>query len=163
MKYAPRNLARWTDPNRDLGAAWPQYFSSGVGQTRRSHVVERSNFASMLDALGGETKTVKIVNRETILGFGCDLIAIHENDAKALQIADEINAALADSCIIDLEHLEKVEQEEADLTWKICFEPTGRIAYIRKFRSQFQFHNLADLIGCVRGKYFSGYASELLS
>lgn len=37
-----------------------------------------------------------------------------------------------------------------------------RVEYIRKHRSQFEFRDFADMLGCVRGKYFAGYASELI-
>lgn len=29
-------------------------------------------------------------------------------------------------------------------------------------REQFEFYTFAELLGCVRGKFFAGYASELL-
>jgi len=55
------------------------------------------------------------------------------------------------------------ETEEANDVWRDCYRPEERIDYIRKHRSQFKFRGLSDLIGCVRGHYFAGYASELLS
>lgn len=161
MQYAPRNLVRCPEPEADLGASWPQYFSTGIAEGRRSGVIERSNFASVLRALGGETETVKVVGSEG-LGGRFEWIAIHESDAKALQIADKIKEDLADFSIVDLDHFYEVEREEAHLTWKNCFGPMERIAYIRELRVSFKFHDLADLIGCVRGKTFSGDASELL-
>jgi hypothetical protein len=33
---------------------------------------------------------------------------------------------------------------------------------MREHRSQFDARSFADLLGCARGKYFLGYASELL-
>jgi hypothetical protein len=38
-----------------------------------------------------------------------------------------------------------------------------RIAYIRKHRSEFEFADLRDMLSCVRGNYFAGYASELIA
>ena len=38
-----------------------------------------------------------------------------------------------------------------------------RINYIRENRSQFEFYNFEDLMCCVRGEYFAGYANELLN
>jgi hypothetical protein len=37
-----------------------------------------------------------------------------------------------------------------------------RIKYIRENESQFEFSSYSDLISVVRGKYFIGYASELI-
>ncbi len=64
--------------------------------------------------------------------------------------------------IADEDLMGEVEQEEADETWLNCYSAHERIAYIRVHRSQFDFHSFTDLLGCVRGKYFGGYASELL-
>jgi len=59
------------------------------------------------------------------------------------------------------DELREYEQEAADETWRNCYSPSERVAYIREHRSQFEFHTLADMLGCVRGHYFAGYASEL--
>lgn len=57
----------------------------------------------------------------------------------------------------------EMETEEADRVWKECYSRKERLDYIRKHRSQFDFRDMCDLLGCVRGAYFLGYASELLS
>lgn len=69
---------------------------------------------------------------------------------------------MADFYIVDEDDFYEVEMEEADRTCKICFGPLERINYIREFRDQFNFHNFAHVIGCVRGEYFSGHTSALL-
>lgn len=161
--FEPKHIKRWTHPAYYFGKVWPAYFGSGCGQSRDSDALERSNFACMLKALGGESETVEVV-RETHWAVGwVEWIAIHQDDEKALQIADDITGELKDYPVIDEEHFSGVEQEDADLTWKNCYDPKERIEYIRKFRSQFEFRDLKDLIGCVRGKYFAGYTSELLN
>jgi hypothetical protein len=98
--YKPQNLKRWTLPHNYIGAIWPDYFSAGVGQSRDSSAVERSNFASMLKALGGESETV-IVVRESHWALGwVEWIAIHQNDDRALKIADQMFSqfGLIDRC-----------------------------------------------------------------
>jgi len=92
MTYDPEHLKRWTLPDNYFGAEWPDYFSSGVGQSRDSDALERSNFISMLDALGGETETVVVVRETHYLVGWVEWIAIHESDDKALKIADDIQA-----------------------------------------------------------------------
>ena len=85
----PRHLKRWSMPPSYFGAEWHAYFSAGVGQSRDSDCLEQSNFAVMLEALGGETETVQVV-RESHWAVGwVEWIAIHERDAAALKIADE--------------------------------------------------------------------------
>jgi len=92
VTYQPKNIQRWTRPDHYFGKAWPDYFSSGVRQSRDSDALERSNFECMLKALGGESETV-IVVRETHWAVGwVEWIAIHESDDKALKIADDIQA-----------------------------------------------------------------------
>lgn len=55
-----------------------------------------------------------------------------------------------------------MEHEEAQQVWRECFSDRERLDYVRRNRDQFEFHDMADLIGCIRGKWFGGYASELL-
>jgi hypothetical protein len=158
----PKNLKRWTMPDHYFGAKWPEYYSSGVGQSRDSDSLERSNFTCMLRALGDESETI-IVVRENHWAVGwAAWIAIHESDSRALAIADDIVAGLQDYPVIDEGHWSEVEHEDAQETWTNCFNDRERLGYIKRNRSQFEFHDYADLIGCVRGRYFAGYASELL-
>jgi hypothetical protein len=65
--------------------------------------------------------------------------------------------------VLNEEDYSEEEQEEAEVIWRECYQPQDRIAYIRKYRNQFDFSDFADLLGCVRGNYFAGYASELIN
>ena len=80
-----------------------------------------------------------------------------------MKIAEELESALADYPVIDDMHYSQEESDEADETWRNCFRPKERLEYIREHRGQFEFRDFQDLIGCVRGNHFSGYASELLN
>lgn len=160
--YQPENLKRWEHPADYFGAVWPDYYSAGVGQSRDSDVLERANFVAMLKALGGESDTV-IVVRELHWAVGwVEWIAIHADDDKALTLADEIKGDLDDYPIVDESLFSEMEMEEANEVWANCYDAADRIRYIREHRSQFKFCDYADLLGCVRGKYFAGYASELI-
>lgn len=162
MDYQPRNLKRWTMPQHYFGETWPDYYSSGVGQSRDSCALERSNFVCMLQRLGGESETV-IVVRESHWAVGwVEWIAIHYTDNESLSIADDIQDKLANYPVIDESHWSETEYEEANEIWTNCYSPQERIDYIRHNRDQFEFQSFADMLGCVRGKYFAGYASELI-
>jgi len=161
-KYTPKHLKRWTLPECYIGATWPDYYSAGVGQTRDSDTLERSNFACMLKALGGESETVKVVHESHWAVGWIEWIAIHESDSKALAIADDLAAKLEDYPVLDENHWSELELEEAGRVWKECYTPQERIQYIREHRDQFDFHDLRDMLAVVRGEYFNGYASELL-
>lgn len=165
--FEPSNLKRWTHPDHYFGESWPNHYSAGVGQSRDSDALERSNFACMLRELGGESDIVTVV-RESHWAVGwVEWIAIEadgtaESD-KALETADEIKGALDDYPVVDESHWCEIEQQDADETWANCYSPLERVRYIRDNRSQFEFRDLADLLGCVRGRYFAGYASNLLN
>ncbi len=75
----------------------------------------------------------------------------------------ELHASMADYPVLDETHFSETEEKEAEETWRACYRDAERLDYIRKHRSQFEFRSFADLLGCVRGKFFAGYASELLS
>lgn len=161
--YEPTYLQHWTLPRDYAGESWPDYYQSGVGQSRDSDALERSNFACMLSALGGETETVIVVREDHWAVGWVEWIAIHNTDTAALKIADDINRRLEDYPVIDEAHYSEQEHDEAQEVWRDCYSPQERIDYIRQHRSQFEFDSLADILACARGQYFCGYASELIS
>lgn len=161
--FEPANLKLWTMPDSYIGPVWPATYSAGVGQSRDSDALERSNFRTMLKAIGGESETVDVV-RESHWAVGwVEWIAIHQDDERALRIADAQMERLADYPILDEDDFCELEGEDANETWKNCFAPLERIAWIREHSDQFDFRDYADLIGCVRGHYFAGYACDLLN
>lgn len=161
--YEPKNLKRWEMPNHYFGAVWPAYYSSGFGRSRDSDCLEESNFYCALRALGGESETVNVV-RESHWAVGwVEWIAIHQDDEKALAIADDLRESYEGYPVLDESDFSEREQESADSIWRDCYQPQERIDYIRKNRSQFEFRDFADILGCVRGRYFAGYASELIN
>lgn len=150
-------------PSHYAGETWPDYYSAGVGQSRDSDALERSNFATMLQLLGGESETV-IVVRESHWAVGwIEWIAIHDSDTAALAIADEAKGRLEDYPVLNEDDFSEREMEEANEIWRECYNAFERIDYIRRNRSQFEFHDFADMIACIRGEYFAGYASELIN
>lgn len=174
LKY----LEKWTRPSSYIGATWEGYYIF-LGQNRDSDALTRSNFRVGLAALEklaafvppvpedegdeGDEEESRVVVRESHWAVGwVEWIAIHESDTLALEAADAMQAGLDNYPVLNEEDFSSLEQEEADATWKNCYDEKERIAYVRKWRDQFSFHSLADMIGCIRGKYFAGYASELL-
>ena len=152
------------DP-KGLGLAEQQEWLllEAVSQNRDSKPLEQSNFAAALFLLGGESDTVE-VHRFGHWGPGWfEIILIDPAATDKIAIAQEIEAGLADYPVLDEEDLSRREHEEASQIWANCYRPQERIAYIRRYRSQFEFSSYADLLGCVRGNYFAGYASELVN
>lgn len=117
IEYEPKNLKRWTMPDSYFGAVWPNYYSSGFGQSRDSDALERSNFECALKALGGETDTVAVV-RESHWAVGwVEWIAIQQDDGAALKVADELRERYENYPVVDEEHWSNLEYEEAQSYW----------------------------------------------
>jgi len=169
MSYTPSLLKRWTRPQCYIGAEWPSYFGSGFGQSRDSDDLEASNFAVVQRELAklpkweGEAES-RFVVRESHWAVGwVEWIAIHETDFAALELCDELKKASEDYPPLDEQDWSEREQESANTVWRDCFSQSERVAYVRAHRRQFEFRGLRDAIGCIRGDYFAGYASELLN
>lgn len=91
-----------------------------------------------------------------------EIVLLNPGTAVAMEAA-KIAAALSDYPVLDETDFSEREHEEANRVWADCYCERERVAYIRKNRSQFEFRSFADLRACVRGEYFGGYASELIS
>ena len=163
MTYEPLNLKRWTMPDHYFGAQWPEYYRAGIGRHRDSDCLAQSNFKTALQRLGGESETVKVVCENHFAVGWVEWIAIHETDETALAIADDMQAALESYPILDESDFSEREHEEATEIWRDCYSVKCRIDYVRRHKDEFEFTDFADLLGCIRGKYFAGYASTLLN
>jgi hypothetical protein len=132
-----------------------------VSQTRDSGPLDQSNFATAVAMLGGESETVEI-HRFGHWGPGWFEIIIVDPKSPQAATAKDIESAMADYPVLDESDFSEREQNEANEVWANCYRVQDRIDYIKKHRGQFEFQTLADMLGCVRGHYFAGYASELL-
>jgi len=162
--YKPKNLERWRLPKDYAGAHWPEYYSSGVGQSRDSDCGEASNFDAMLKLLGGESATVQVV-RENHWAVGwVEWIAIYHLDSKALQVADEAMARLEDYPLLDDEDHSEREYDECERVWSDCFNEGERIRYLRKRHCTSGFR---ELRAAVQGDWSAAcrllpYATDLI-
>lgn len=132
-----------------------------VSRTRDSNCLAESNFAAALEALGGESDDVE-VHRFGHWGPGWFEIILVRPGSPAEGIGAELERQLEDYPVLAEEDFSEREMEEANRVWSDCYNVRERVSYIRANRRQFEFHDLADMLGCVRGNYFAGYASELL-
>jgi hypothetical protein len=161
--YQPTHIKPWEMPRSYFGECWPGWYSSGFERSRDSDCLEESNFWAVVKALGGESEDVRIV-RESHWAVGwVEWIAIEMHRVDLLWIADALNERYADYPSLDEDDWCRREVEYADDVWRDCYDVAGRIAYIKAHPGQFEFRDFADMIGCVRGKYFAGYASALIS
>ena len=63
----------------------------------------------------------------------------------------------SEDCLCSWEH------EESQRVWRECYRTKDRLEYVRDHRDQFDFRSFAEMLACVRGHFFAGYASELLN
>jgi hypothetical protein len=131
------------------------------GHNRDSDCLTESNFYSALSMLGGESETVEI-HRFGHWGPGWFEILLVDPNSPAATIAQQIEDSLEGYPVLDEDDYCCRENEAACETWANCYNDRERIAYMRKNWDQFNFHSFADMLGCARGNYFAGYASELL-
>ena len=88
-----------------------------VSQTRDSGTLDRSNFRTMLESLGGEDDTIE-VHRFGHWGPGWfEVILIDPADAPRIKLAQESACALADYPILDEEDHSRLEFEELCDSW----------------------------------------------
>lgn len=171
--YIPKNLQRWKLPDCYYGTQWPGYYVF-LAQHRDCDCLSRSNFRCGMEALkklpawegkpeDDDNNVSRYVVRENHWAVGwVEWIAIHESDHEALKTADEMAGALEEYPVLDESDFSELEEEEAQYVWLNCYNVRDRVDYVRKHRSQFEFHSWQDLLGCIKGRYFGGYASELL-
>jgi len=155
------SLRLWTLPENYSGQTWPEYYVF-LGRNRDSDCLTQSNFRVALEKLGGESGTVSIVRERHFLCGWVEWIAIHKDDEVALALAEKMQEKLENCFILDENDWCELEIEEADKLWK-SYNNSERIEYVKENRSDFEFSDFADLLGCCRGKYFAGYPYELLN
>lgn len=131
------------------------------GRNRDSGCLDESNFAVALEHLGGESDDVE-VHRFGHWACGWFEVILVNPDSMARITANVLEERLEDYPVLDEDDLSEREQTAANETWQ-CYSAKERLEYVRTYRSQFEFRSFRDLLGCIRGKFFAGYASELLA
>lgn len=128
---------------------------------RDSDCIARSNFEVFQRELGKDGVAIQRFNH---WGVGwIDYLIVDPSNEGLVALAESLRSALEDYPVLDEMHYSELESNEANEVWKSCYRVKDRIDYIRKHRSQFEFRSLSDMLGCVRGNYFAGYASELIN
>jgi hypothetical protein len=104
-------------PENYSGEVWPGYYVF-LGQNRDSDSLTRSNFTCALKAIGGESETVEVIREGHWACGWIEYIAIHQDDEKALKIADEIMSDLESYPVVNEDHWSNLEYEEACDYWE---------------------------------------------
>jgi len=134
-----------------------------VARNRDSDCLSESNFHAFVKAMGGESEDFQIHRFGHWANSWFEIVLVNPDKTELVKLAEKLEGALESYPVLDEEDFSNREMEEADEIWKNCYREKERIEYIRKHRSQFEFHDFQDMLSCVRGNYFAGYASELVS
>ena len=130
-------------------------------RSRDSDLLTESNWDTALTMLGGESDSV-VIHRFGHWACGWwEALCVTPNTA-AYIIGEDIVKSLADYPVLDEEDWSQREDEEAQQVWADCYNDRERVEYIRNSRNEFDFNSFAELLAVARGKYFNGYASELI-
>lgn len=98
-------------PSNYFGPDYPNTISI-VGQSRDSDTIERSNFKTALELLGGESETVQVI-RDSHWAVGwVETLRVDLADDKATNTAIEIILSLEDYPVLDDNDLSETENEE---------------------------------------------------
>jgi hypothetical protein len=155
----PSNYVSW---DREAEESIAEWWVLPCGRNRDSDCGTESNFYVALRMLGGEGDNVQI-HRFGHWACGWYELIVVRPDTEQAKIAHEIEESLDGYPILDDDDYSERQQTEADLVWRDCYRPSERIAYVRKNPDQFSFHGFADLLACIRGKFFAGDAYSLCS
>lgn len=133
-------------------------------RNRDSDILTESNWETALDELGGESEE----NGVEVFHFGhwaCgwwEALCVAKESPKFSE-AEKIVERLDVYPVLNEDDFYNREMEEANRVWQDCYDARERVEYVRNYRNQFEFHDFKDLMACIRGQYFAGYASELIN
>lgn len=162
IQYSKYRPTSFDSPGLNLDERQDWFVLMCVGRNRDSDCLSESNFAAALEILGGEGDDVE-VHRFGHWACGWFEIILVKPGSLAIERAEEIEDRLDGYPVLDEADFSEREMEAANQVWRDCYSVEDRIRYIRRKRSDFEFHDFRDLMSCVRGRYFAGSASELLA
>ena len=148
-----------------------------VGQNRDSPSIDRSNFAVVNKSLEAyQNVTCFFADPDDEEGWMHDyevhcfnhwavgwveIIIVRPNTLVAMA-AEMWEDKLEYCSYADEHHHSELCFNESQQVWKDSFSVQDRLAYIRKHRRDFEFQSFADMLGCVRGKFFCGDVTDIV-
>jgi len=144
---------------KGLNAEDRQDWFVGLGRNRDSDCLEESNFQAALNSLGGEGESVEVHRFGHWACGWLEVMLVSPDKADELR---EIFGALDDYPVLDEDDYTDRRTRAAAEMWQDNYNEKERIAFIKAHAGSFEFRDFADLMGCVRGRYFGGDDNELL-
>ena len=157
-------MKKWVWPKNYGGAEWHGYYVF-LSRTRDSDILEDSNFAVALAALGGETgfddddiAAVAVVREGHWACGWVEWIAIHETAIDKIAIAEKLLERLENYPILDEEDFSEREYEECAEYWGRLMNPHERAEYLR--RHSYTCNSFSDMSQAIRGSWY--HAANML-
>ena len=123
-------MQKWSRSENYIGESYFDYYVL-LSRHRDSGLVEESNFQSALNALNGESDTVKVIRFSHWAVGWIEVILIHESDKEAIDKGNEIEKSLKNYPILDEDVFgEMVTEKESEMHDQIkCDAECGLFAY----------------------------------
>ena len=134
-------------------------------RNRDSETLTQSNWICALEELGGEGDNVEIHRfGHWACGWWEALCVLKGSDKE--RIGSIMVESLESYPVLNEEHFSEMETEEANRTWKDCYDDAERLAYLRENRGEIDMRDsFACLLACARGEFApwtnSGYEDFL--
>lgn len=109
-------MEKWKSASNYMGEEYPDYYVL-IGQNRDSNYMDRANFDEALEALGGESETVKVIRSGHWAVGWVEVILIHESDKEHIKIGEEIQDSLSDYPVLSDERYYSYEAKEVNDYW----------------------------------------------
>lgn len=161
LRDVMKNPSGWDSLSNYTGSIPESEWLVVMTRNRDSDILTESNWENAIELLGDESETVQIFRFGHWACGWWEAMCVKEKTESEV-IGQKIEDRLSDYPVLNEEHFSEMELEEANRIWESCYNKKERLEYIRKNRNQFDFRNFSDLMQCIRGEYFSGYASELI-
>ena len=161
LKEVYANPSGWDSLSNYMGETPEDDLYVVLGRNRESSLLSESNWECALKRLGGEGDNV-VIHRFGHWACGwIEYLCVREKTKEydeALKIEDELEGYP----VLDEEDWGEREDQAAQKAWREWWDNKKRLEYVRDNPDQFTFNDFQDMLSCIRGKYFCGYASELL-
>jgi hypothetical protein len=155
-----KRFARLEDAFKRSAAYWGERGEWYIvaAQTRDSDTIDRSNFAVLLEMLGGESDGVAVERASHWAVGWVEYLIVAPGNRQGLRTAIEAHSSYSDYPLLDESHHSEVEDTECRETWENCFNERERAEYLRKHL--YTVKGFRELRAAVKGDWYE--AANLL-
>ena len=158
LREQMQNPSGWDSMGNYVGSIPEADLLVLMTRTRDADLVTESNWLVALDKLGGEDGEEVIIHRFGHWACGWwEALCIREGGPKE-KAARQMHESLEAYALLDEEHYNEMEQEEADRTWK-DYTPEDRVEYLRKYGTE-GFDSFKELLTNIREGAWAPFTND---